>query len=70
MLALGRVGEDFSPFRYRWMECMNRNSLLLIAALASLVYGTACSTRANPAKIRKEYAAVAAALKLESGAFT
>ena len=50
---------------------MNRNSLLLlIAALASLICGTACSTRANPAKIRKEYAAVAAALKGRSDGFS
>jgi hypothetical protein len=49
---------------------MNRNSLLLlIAVLASLIYGTACSTRATPAKIRKEYAAVAVALKGRSDGF-
>ncbi len=49
---------------------MNRNSLLLlIAALAAIIYATACSTRANPAKIRKEYAAVAAALKGHSDGF-
>jgi hypothetical protein len=50
---------------------MNRNSLLLlIPALASLVCGTACSTRPNPAKIRKEYASVAAALKGRSDGFS
>lgn len=55
---------------HRRIECMNRNSLLLLtAALTSLIFGTACSTRANPAKIRKEYAAVAAALKGHSDGF-
>ena len=49
---------------------MNRSSLqLLIAALASVICGTGCSTRANPNKIRKEYATVAAALKGRSDGF-
>jgi len=50
---------------------MNGKSLLLlIAALATLFCVTACSTRANPAKIRKEYAAVAAALRGHSDGFS
>jgi hypothetical protein len=50
---------------------MNRRSLqLLSAALASLICGTGCSTRTNPNKIRKEYAAVAAALKGRSDGFS
>jgi len=49
---------------------MNKNSwLLLIVVSASQIFGTACSTRANPAKIRKEYTAVAAALKGHSDGF-
>jgi hypothetical protein len=52
------------------MEYMKRNSLLpLIAGSAWLICGTACSTRADPAKIRKEYTAVAAALKGHSDGF-
>lgn len=63
------ASESFSPFGNNSMEGMKRNWLPLIAASASLICGTACSTRANPAKIRKEYAAVAAALKPHSDGF-
>jgi hypothetical protein len=52
------------------MKSMNRRLLLLlIAALASLISGTGCSTRDNPTKIRKEYADVTAALKGHSDGF-
>ena len=50
---------------------MSRNSLLLLIAVsASLVFGAACSNRVSPVKIRKEYAAVAAAMERHSDGFS
>jgi hypothetical protein len=57
--------------RYRWFSAMSRNSLLLLTAVsASLVFGAACSNRVSPVKIRKEYAAVAAAVERHSDGFS
>ena len=51
-------------------ERMNKSLFLLtIAALLSAFSSTACSTRANPARVRKEYAEATASLKGHSDGF-